>query len=476
MNGRLSERGEGYHAKCGQGHALSYPCGATVVRSCRARAKLPGVKGKEAARAGWGWLWACLVWFSAFATAYAFTNPPGEAPDENGHLAYANYLAQHRELPVQTDPTRHADQGHHFPLYYLMAATVIRVVDGNGRVDPGFEPNPVFIAYGGGRGDVPRFLSRPDNGDLGAFRTLRMLSVFFGALTVLLVGLAARQLMPDGPWMLAPAFVAGLPQFQFVSSAVSNDSTMAATAALAIWMLLRALEKPEAKRWVALGLALGLAIWAKKSNLVLVPAGILAALAAPGQGGYWKAVALRWSAVLVPVLIVAGPLFLRQQIVYGDALGNAMERATLPQLVDPKPITDRYFVRGFPSITARSFVAHFGWMNVAVPTLSIAAHWILSLLLGLLSLTGLFDRGRRVITLALLATVVFAVAGLTWYNLTYTQAQGRLLYPALAAMAILLALGADRLKTWRPVIWIALAIWLAVDVVGFVTNLRFYGR
>jgi len=434
------------------------------------------VKGKETTRAGLGWLWACMAWFMAFAAAYAFTNPPGEAPDEHWHLAYANYLAEHRELPVQTDPARHVDQGHHFPLYYLTAAALIRLVDGDGRVDPGFEPNSAFIAYGGGRGDVPRFQSRPANGDLGSFRVLRLLGVFFGALTVLFVGLAARQVLPEGPWMLAPAFVAGIPQFQFVSAAVSNDSLMTATAALVTWMLIRAIEKPEPKRWIALGFATGLAIWAKKSNLVLVPVGLLAALASPGQGGYWKSVVLRWSAVLLPVLIVAGPLFLRQQIVYGDALGNGMERATLPQLVDPKPITDRYFVRTFPSITARSFVAHFGWMNVAVPTVSIAAHWFLSILLGLLALTGLFDRGRRIITLVLLSAVAFAAAGLTWYNLTYTQAQGRLLYPALAAMALLLALGADRLKNWRPVIWIAMAIWLAVDVVGLVTNLRFYGR
>lgn len=433
------------------------------------------MKGKEAKSRGSIWLWACVAWFFVFAVAYVFTNPPGEAPDENGHLAYANYVAGRGELPVQTDPARHADQGHHFPLYYLAAAVVIRLIDDDGRVDPGFEPNPAFIAYGGGRGDVPRFLVGRSNGDFGSFRALRLLSVVFGALAVLCVGLAARQLLPEGPWMLAPAFIAGLPQFQFVSASVSNDSLTVATAALATWAIVRAIGKTDSRRWIVTGLAVGLAIWAKKSNLVLVPVALAAALSGSGQGSYWKGLGLRWIGLLVPALLVAGPLFSRQQIVYGDALGNAMERATLPELVDSKPITDRYFLTGFPRITARSFVAHFGWMNVAVPTLSIVAHWAVSVLLGVLALTGLFDRDRRALTLVLLSAMVFAASGLTWYNLTYTQAQGRLLFPALPAMALLLALGADRLKNGKSVLWIAIAIWLAVDVVGFVTNLRFYG-
>lgn len=439
------------------------------------RVKLPEVKRREVGSKGAGWLLGCLAWFLAFAIGYAFTNPPGEAPDENGHLAFANYVARHGQLPVQTDPSRAADQGHHFPLYYVLGAGLIRLTDEDGFVDAGFEPNPAFVAYGGSRGDVPRFLHDGAPGDLASVRLLRLLSVFFGAVTVLFVGLAARQALSEGPWWLAPAFVASLPQFQFVSASVSNDSVMAATAALTLWALIRALQKPELRRWIAVGLALGLAIWAKKSSLVLVPVVVLAALTGPAPNGYWKSVGVRWAAALVPVLLIAGPLFVRQHFVYGDMLGNAMERATLPHLVDEKSILDPYFVTSFPKVTMRSFVAHFGWMNVAAPTITILGHWVVSVLLGLLALTGLFDPDRRRLTVILLGTILLAVAGLVFYNLTYTQAQGRLLFPALAAFAILLACGADRLKTPTQVLWVVFGVWVPVDMVAFSSNLRFYG-
>lgn len=418
------------------------------------------------------WLLACILWFLGFSVSYVYTNPPLEAPDEPGHLDYANFVATHGTLPNQLDPSidKRAEQGHHFPLYYIAAAGVIRLVERDDQIRLAEMENPEHLMNGGSKPDVPKYQHGAE-GDLSSFHGLRMLSVAFGALTVLFVGLAARSVMPKGPWILAPILVATLPQFQFISAAVSNDSLAAMTAALATWALLSANSHRHTRTYVWAGIAVAAAIWAKKSNLVFVPIALALPLL---DRASLKLSAARLASITIPMLLIAGPLFVRQYVLYGDFLGNGMERETLGTLVDPKAITDPYFFTTFPKVTARSLVAHFGWMNVAVSTLAILAYWLVMGGMLILSSLSAFDKERRSVTVLLWAVVLLTLAGLAFYNLTYTQAQGRLLFPALTGIAVLVAVGCDRLKSSSASIWTAAAVWSAVDIVALLRNLRFY--
>ncbi|MGE5262651.1 MAG: hypothetical protein ACM3S0_04670, partial [Acidobacteriota bacterium] len=66
-----------------------------------------------------------LVLFILLGGAYSIATPLFEAPDEQWHFAFVQYVATGRGLPVQTvdQPTHLARQeGSQPPLYYLLAA------------------------------------------------------------------------------------------------------------------------------------------------------------------------------------------------------------------------------------------------------------------------------------------------------------------------------------------------------------------
>jgi hypothetical protein len=152
--------------------------------------------------------------------------------------------------------------------------------------------------------------------------------------------------------------------------------------------------------------------------------------------------------------LVSGWWYLRNQRLYGDLLGLAAFRgefATQPfQIADPAS-----WAAALTQLHA-SFWARFGWMNVAPPG------WVLWLIgaIELVALGGLIweakwrpQRGRRtgwilflLLALAFAWMVSFAVtAGLVAW-------QGRLLFPALPAVAILLARGLSVASRQLPVI------------------------
>jgi hypothetical protein len=79
-----------------------------------------------------------------------------------------------------------------------------------------------------------------------------------------------------------------------------------------------------------------------------------------------------------------------------------------------------------------------------------------------------------------IALIVFA-AGVVYYNLTYSQPQGRLLFPALGPFAVLLETGLEsycsnvKRRSRRNLIWaIFIAVLLAIDIVTLYQTYHFY--
>ncbi|MDP3064366.1 MAG: glycosyltransferase family 39 protein [Chloroflexota bacterium] len=105
----------------------------------------------------------------------------------------------------------------------------------------------------------------PWRGEFLATHLVRILSLLLGALTILGTHLAARELFPvrSAVAIGAPAIVAFIPQFLFISSAVSND-TAAAAGAWVLYLTGRMLRRgPTPSREVLLGVILGLAALCK---------------------------------------------------------------------------------------------------------------------------------------------------------------------------------------------------------------------
>jgi 4-amino-4-deoxy-L-arabinose transferase-like glycosyltransferase len=402
---------------------------------------------------------AILLAYLALASAYSMVTPLWEAPDEVGHVAFVLHLRQNHTLPVQ----RIGDLGssHHPPLYYLIAAALSAPAD---LSDPtgAFRANPDFIWAGEGGSEANVALhgsaeTFPYHGQALALHLARLASVLMGLVTVALVIAIGWQLFGEYPWigLLAGALTAFMPQFLFISGAINNDNLLAMATTGLWWQTLRAMAHPRRwQNWAYAGIWLAVALLAKSSAAAagLVVGLTLAACALRGRS---LGLFLRGAAALaLPVLVLAGWWFVRNQILYGDPLGWTVFQEVYRTVMRTVPLAWDD-VRHFFATQIDSFAGVFGWMNVrAAPPFYRIARF--AGLLGLIGLVPFFARYRRELSgyqwagLGFLAFTILAQEGaLLWAIRRFNESwyQGRYLFPVIGAIMIFLSLG---IAGWLP--------------------------
>ncbi len=385
------------------------------------------------------------AWITPYSTA-GFTQgqylPDIGNPDEFAHAIYVRNLALGHGLPVlrpaspgedpdprsiylgpaSSEPER-THEAHQPPLYYVLAAAWSKAL----RVEE---------------------IMHPASG----FKT-RSLNALVGAGTVLgayFLGLWAtgRKEVAIG----SAAIVALLPMMAALSGAVSNDPLAFLLCTWSLALIARWSPDWTPGRAAALGALIGLAILAKSSGLLLIPAA-LAALAAGGQRRY----AVHASILLAIALGVALPWFLRNQSLYGDPLGITAFYANYERGVDPSAVFGgpRPFARwlyALASGTALSSVGLFGYMDIHLQ------YWIYlpvaaALVLGLAASRA--GRGSSAPARAGLGPPFHSyfwlvVAAYVAFNLRYVQPQARYLFPAIGLLALWCASGLARKANWAP--------------------------
>lgn len=401
---------------------------------------------------------AILLTFLALGIYYSVTVPIFEAPDEIHHYFYVKHLADGNSLPVQdpNTPNLWAQEGSQPPLYYALAALVTSPVDTTRALDY-LRPNPhrnVGAPFQPGNKNYMVHTPReawPYRSVPLAVHLARWFSLLLGAGTVYVTYRIARDLIPDRPYLAltTAATAAFIPQFIFISASVTNDNMINLVASLAIWQMVRLVLHDNGYGRVALlGLLVGLAALSKLSGLGLVALGPVA---------FWlRAYHRRTNThLLLEVVLylavagaVAGWWYARNYLLYGDWTGlNRMldvvgYRVPAPTLADlPAEF------RGL----RWSFWGLFGWFNVPM---GIRAYRLLDLIMVAVGIGLVWGAVRHTLhvrdprvwaTLLLPAWLTILVAGLVrWVSLT-PGAQGRLLFPAISAIALLLVLGWSRL-------------------------------
>jgi hypothetical protein len=388
-------------------------------------------------------LFLLLVSFLALAILYNATVPLGEGPDEPGHFNYVLFLAREGRFPVQRAEPELSDvpgEGHQPPLAYLLAIpTVAWLAPDQRQIVMSSDPT---LLWNGGTG-VAAFMrgSReywPWQGPVLAWHLARGTSALWGVLTVLFTYLAACRVQEGGRAqgfaLLAAALVAFNPQFLFTSALVSNDGLLAALGAILLWACLD--RQLTLSRCLLLGLLFGLALLTKQSALLFGPLLVWAAWRnSEGNLRRWFVFCLTWGAT---ALLVAGWWYIRNWQLYGDPLGLAVFKAefTTQPFAWHDPAA---WVSALDQLFS-SFWARFGWMSVRPPTWVIWFYSSLTLvaLLGLVlpeKKTTSWPGPALLTAMALLWTLSFALtAGLVAW-------QGRMLFPAISAIGLLLALG-----------------------------------
>lgn len=401
--------------------------------------------------------------FLLLATLYSIVTPIFEAGDEIWHYPFVQHLATGHSLPVQ-DPavkTLWEQEGGQPPLYYALGAIITSWIDTRDLADR-LWTNPhakIGIPLVLGNKNLIVHTNAEDfpwHGTTLAVHLLRFFSILLSAESVALTYQLARELKTDRRLAtVAAALVAFNPMFLFISASVNNDNLAVLLATLALVLLVRLVARPASLRdFVILGIVLGLGALTKIGNaglFLLAGLGFLYLLwRAWRSHEHARARRILVSSVTCAavVLLIAGWWYARNWILYGDPLafnvwvavaGGRPIPATLALLVGE--------VEGF----LISFWGNFGGVNIIAPG------WVYLILngLALLAVLGLvLGMVRRtlpsLLAIPALWVVLIIVSLIRWTWLTLAS-QGRLVFPAIAAIAVLFAFGIDQIASgeWR---------------------------
>jgi len=407
---------------------------------------------------------AILLAFAFLGLLYCLATPIFEASDEVAHYPVVKHIADGRGLPSQ-DPgveTAWAQEGSQPPLYYALTAFATAWIDTSDfaelrQLNPLANIGKPLVP---GNKNMVIHTSReafPWRGTVLAVHLIRFLSLLLQANTVLFTYMIAKEISPERPDLAAgaAALVAFNPMFLFIAASVNNDNLIVPLATFTLWWLVRGLA---ANRFgdrdaVILGIVLGAAALTKLSGLALIPlsVGVLAVIAVRRRAG---GSFLRWGAIAgLLTVAIAGWWYLRNWRLYGDPTGLSVMLAIAGRR--PAPPSWSALLGEFTGFRM-SYWGVFGAFTV------VAQQWVYRFYDGLVlaAATGwilLTWRARKrlwtpqllsIVPLVLWVVVVF-ISLVRWTSLTYAS-QGRLIFPAAGAVAVLLVYG---LAGWLPRHW-----------------------
>jgi 4-amino-4-deoxy-L-arabinose transferase-like glycosyltransferase len=392
---------------------------------------------------------------------YLINIPALEKPDEEWHYAYVVYLLDKGKLPpISTDETINPAQQEagQPPLYYLLAATTVRLF-GLNAPPLNLTPNPYwgYPSPGTVNDNKNRYIHPPNELFSSPLRTLlalRVLSLLLGIGTILSVYGLARVLGLSWAIALASSLaVVFLPQYLFITTSVSNDGLVTTLSSLALWALVVAVQREhDARQWGLFGALAGLAALTKLSALLLPVLGVMFAVLLGWRRRSIKIVLIGSIASISGVLLLNGWWYVHNLLAYGDPLGIGIHFSEVGR---GGSLSLSALITQWQDVEL-SFWAAFGWGNVHLNEWFYKALRVVSFLGTVGLIVYLFkDGGWRRANVGLWAVLVYVAmvgASLAWWTQSVSASLGRLLFPALAALMILLVLGLASLWRWLPVI------------------------
>jgi 4-amino-4-deoxy-L-arabinose transferase-like glycosyltransferase len=226
-----------------------------------------------------------LAAYSVVALAHAALAPLTTGPDELAHYEYMHFIAEHGRLPLNSEERERASyKSDQPPLYHLLAALPASWVNGAGppflkRVQDHNRRQLIErTRHAWGLYNTEDELW-PYRGEVLRWQVGRWVAIFFGAATVTVTFLMARDLfglMWGGQGWLAAigaaAVVAFTPRFVLTGSMLNYETALAFFSALFLWLFFRVvigLSQPNSHHFILIGLLMGLAIVTKLSAIML---------------------------------------------------------------------------------------------------------------------------------------------------------------------------------------------------------------
>jgi len=398
--------------------------------------------------------------FLLMGLGYSYYTPLWAPPDEERHLAYSEYIAQHKKLPYLEAAEKgfHIAQALHPPLYYLIGALFCS--DNKGlilqQVTINEGPGYTIITPPHNNND-PSYASKAKRAYL-----LRLLSLVFSALTVYLSFIIILAIFPGDTAgaALGALLIATNPQFLHISAAVSNEPLSTALATLYCLILAYYVKDPfKISIQVLAGIVLGFCLLTKLSTILFIPVTGFAIIWLHKK--HWK----NLISSMAVIFLIAGALsfwwYLRNWILYNDLIFTRALDALQPWALRQQELSLAYMGL-LMKMTFISFWGYFGSMQIPITGIHLTIYGVFIILgcaglVRMIVMRELLPFQGRILGLLFLSIC----AGIGFYlqmNLRYTMFMGRYLFVVIAPIAILTAVGLKMLfpVSWRNYILIAI--------------------
>jgi len=380
------------------------------------------------------WLTLIFALYFLLAVGYSLLMPIWEAPDEPAHYQLAWHFATYDEYPSQELNY----ESHQPRAYYYFGSWIIHALD---RLDPELtrfrhpKEYPFTI-----RKPERRFDWTDENYDFywGVY-LLRWTNIILGSIALWLNWKAFKQMAASSLALAALALAALTPQYLHIMSSVNNDALGTLAGAWLFYLTIRFLKEPS--NWLGL-LILVLAIllpFFTKLTVLPVSAAVLLVFACKWFFGFPQKRWLLYSAF--GILLGAGIFYL----LFPETVQAAWNEIQWRLFSLRKNALTAKYIKAITSQIVWTYWGKVGWLAVGLPL------WVIQLLTGL-GLIGMTLQAVHLIRsrmggltlslwLATWAIAIFTLLAVFRNGLTTFATQGRLLFPAIGALSILMIAG-----------------------------------
>ena len=410
------------------------------------------------------WLVLIFSLYFLLAVEYSLLMPIWEAPDEPAHYHVAWYFAQNDKFPKE-EHNYEAVQPH---AYYFLTSHVIRMLEAmEPRYTNYFVPKEYKFNI---RVPERRFDWNADNYRfmLGVY-ALRWINILFGALALWTGWKAFNFIVPDKPVLriAALALAALTPQYLHIMSSVNNDALGTLAGAFLFYLTIRAIQgQSNLFAIAAIILAVVLPLVTK---LTVLP--VSAALLVIVAGKWFFSLRQkRW-------LILASLVFLFSvgilYFFFPEAIEWTQKEITWRLFGLRKKGVDFAYIKTITSQIVWTYWGKVGWIAVGL------SWWVVDLL-TLFGLVGIATQIYKLINsktnypqfnhwMATIIIALFTVLAVARNGLTTGATQGRLLFPAIGALSLLMVSGwhdvlRERIQQRLPLVIIILMFTLHIGL------------
>lgn len=412
------------------------------------------------------WLTVVFCLYFLLAVGYSLLMPIWEAPDEGAHFHLAWYLARKDQYATE-EKNYEARQPRG---YYYFGSVIIRALD---KINPDFSDYayPREFKYNI-RVPERRFDWNAKNYRflLGVYM-LRWVNILFGALTLWLNWKAFQVIAPGSPWMriAALALMALTPQYLHIMSSVNNDTLGTVAGALLFYLAIRVLKEPA--NWLALLTMILAIILPLITKLTVLPISA-AVLFIITWKSFFSLRDKRWLIISgLVILVCAGLLY----VFFPETIRTAESEITWRLFGLRKKGVDLEYLITITNQILQTYWGKVGWLAVGLPA------WVVNLLTALgiagaaIHIYKLIKLNTKVPQFTLWAATfmiaLFTILAVARNGLTTGATQGRLLFPAIGALSLLMVSGwqdvmPEKYQSKLPLFVIALmfllnmALWL----------------